>query len=75
MKYTDYQLSEEYRDRHAFNQGDLFFLKDALESYANKIGNEIREMQEKGKQPIATPEFFEQMAQDLLSKAQQWTDK
>ena len=72
---SDYKFTQEYRERFAFNQGDLFFLKDALDSYAHKIGKEIREMQEKGKQPIATPEFFEQLAQGLLSKAEQWTDK
>lgn len=72
---SNYKLSQEYRDRFAFNQGDLFFLKDALDNYANKIGKEIREMQEKGKQPIATPEFFKQLAEGLLSKAEQWTDK
>ena len=71
----DYKLTQEYRDRFAFNQGDIFFLKDALEYYANKVGEEIKELQEQGKQPIATPEFFKQLADGLIDKAQQWTDK
>ena len=71
----DYKLSQEYRDRFAFNQGDIYFLKDALEYYANKVGQEIKELQDQGKRPIATPEFFEQLSEGILSKAQQWTDK
>ena len=70
-----YKLSQEYRDRNAFNQGDLYFLKEALEFWSNAVGEDINKMLEEGKRPIATPEFFKQMAHDLLSKAEQWTDK
>ena len=71
----DYKLTQEYRDRFAFNQGDIYFLKDALEYYADKVGKEIKDLQDQGKQPIATPEFFQHLAEGLLNKAQQWTDK
>lgn len=71
----DYKLTQEYRDRFAFNQGDIYFLKEALECYADKVGKEIEQLQQEGKQPIATPEFFKQLAEGLLDKAQQWTDK
>ena len=71
----DYKLTQEYRDRFAFNQGDIYFLKEALEFWSNKVGEDINKMLEEGKRPIATPEFFKQLADGLIDKAQQWTDK
>lgn len=70
MKYTDYQLSAEYRDRHGFNQGDLFFLKEALGMYVKAQAEEIDRIEKEGGQSIVAPAFFEQLAESLLLKAE-----
>ena len=75
MKYTDYQLSEEYRDRHGFNQGDLFFLKEALGAYALQQEKIIKEMEDKGQQSIVAPAFFQQLAEGLILKAESFLVK
>lgn len=75
MKYTDYQLSEEYRDRHGFNEGDLYFLKEALGAYASLQAKLIKEMEDKGQQSIVAPAFFQQLAEGLLLKAESFLVK
>ena len=75
MKYTDYQLSEEYRDRHGFNKGDLYFLKEALNIFADQQAKIIKELEEQGKQSIVTPAFYKQLAEGLLLKAESFLVK
>lgn len=75
MKYTDYQLSEEYRDRHGFNQGDLFFLKEALGAYALQQEKIIKEMEDKGERSIVSPAFFQQLTEGLILKAESFLVK
>ena len=75
MKYTDYQLSEEYRDRHGFNQGDLYFLKEALNLFAQEQEKIIKEMEKEGKQSVVAPAFFKQLADNLILKAESFLVK
>ena len=75
MKYTDYELSQEYRDRHGFNQGDLYFLKEALNSFADQQEKLIKEMEEQGKQSVVAPAFFKQLTENLLLKAESFLVK
>ena len=75
MKYTDYQLSEEYRDRHGFNQGDLYFLKEALNTFAQEQEKIIKEMEDRGEQSIVAPAFFKQLADNLILKAESFLVK
>jgi hypothetical protein len=74
-KYTNYQLSEEFRDRHGFNEGDIFFLKEALEVYAEHQAKAIQKQEEDGGQSIVSAAFFEQLADDLLLKAKSFLVK
>ena len=74
-KYTNYQLSEEFRDRHGFNQGDLFFLKEALELYTEQQAKTIKEMEDNGGQSIVSAAFFKQLADNLLLKAESFLAK
>ena len=74
-KYTNYQLSEEFRDRHGFNEGDLFFLKEALEAYTEQQAKTIKEMEDQGRQSVVSPAFFKQLAEDLLLKAESFLAK
>ena len=75
MKYTDYQLSEEYRDRHGFNQGDIYFLKEALNTFAQEQEKIIKEMEKEGKQSVVAPAFFRQLAEGLVLKAESFLVK
>jgi len=75
MKYTDYQLSEEFRDRHGFNEGDLFFLKEALGAYSDLQAKTIKEMEDRGEQSIVSAAFFQQLAEGILLKAESFLAK
>jgi len=75
MKYTDYDLSEEYRDRHGFNQGDLYFIKEALKTFVQQQTETIKEMEEQGKQSIVSPLFLQQLSNDLIWKVEAFLTK
>ena len=75
MKYTDYQLSEEFRDRHGFNEGDLHFLKEALQLFTQEQSKTIKEMEDRGEQSIVSPAFFQQLADNLILKAESFLVK
>ena len=74
-KYTDYDLSEEYRDRHGFNQGDLYFLKEALKTFVQQETKAIKEMEKEGKQSIVSPLFLQQLSNDLIWKVEAFLTK
>ena len=74
-KYTNYELSQEYRDRHGFNQGDIYFLKEAMKTFTQEQTKAINEMEEEGKQSIVAPAFFEQLANDLVWKMEAFLTK
>lgn len=72
---SSYKFTEEYRERFAFNKGDMFLLKEALTLYADKAREEVQALEKEGKRSIIGPEFYKQMAEDLLLKAEQWLEK
>ena len=72
---SNYKLSQEYRERFAFNKGDMFLLKEALTLYADKAREEVQALEKEGKRSIIGPEFYKHMAEDLLLKAEQWLEK
>lgn len=74
-KYTAYDLSEEYRDRHGFNQGDLYFLKEALKTFTQEQTKAIKKMEKEGKQSIVSPLFFQQLSNDLIWKVEAFLTK
>lgn len=74
-KYTAYDLSEEYRDRHGFNQGDLYFLKEALKTFVQQETKTIKEMEKEGKQSIVSPLFLQQLSNDLIWKVEAFLTK
>ena len=75
MKYTDYQLSEEYRDRFALNNGEMYLIKEALFAYAEQARQEVLALEKEGKQSIIGSEFYQHLANDVLLKLDAWIEK
>ena len=74
LTQMDYKLTQEYRDRHALNGGDLYWIKEAFASHGEAMRSEIQTMVDEGKRPIMTPEFPALMLQDILSKLEMWAE-
>ena len=72
---SNYKFTEEYRERFAFNKGDMFLLKEALTLYADKAREEVQALEKEGKRSVIGPEFYQQMANDALLKLDAWTEK
>ena len=64
----DYKLTEEYRDRFAFNGGERYWMEQAFELYVRTAKREL------GADSIITPEYVELLFKDINSKLDQWTE-
>lgn len=71
-KYTQYQMTEEFRDRNGFNQADMFLMKEALNLFASQMRKAVDEMEANGSSSIIGANFYQQRADDLLLKAESW---
>lgn len=72
---TDYKFTQEYRERFALNNADKYLIQEALFLYADKAREEVKALQEEGKQSIISAEFYQQMANNLLLKLDAWNEK
>jgi len=70
--YTDYELSEEYRDRFSLNKGERYWMSEAFKFYKREIQEELKGMIEKGERPFIHPSFFDQFFIDIENKLDMW---
>ena len=63
-----YKLSDEYRDRFAFNGGERYWMEQAFELYIRTAKREL------GPDSVITPEYIELIFKDINSKLDCWTD-
>jgi len=70
--YTDYELSEEYRDRFSLNKGERYWMSEAFKFYKREIQEELKGMIEKGECPFINPIFFDQFFIDIENKLDMW---
>lgn len=75
MDNEKYELSEEYRDRFAFNEGERHWMTRAFQVYKEGMQKELRKMADDGKQTLIHPRFFDQFFIDIENKLDCWTDK
>jgi len=67
---TDYKYTEEYRDRFALNQGEIWWITEALKLYQEEARKQI-EGQERS---IITADFIDNLFSDITWKLTQWTE-
>ena len=65
---VQYRLSDEYRDRFAFNGGERYWMEQAFELYIRTAKHEL------GPDSVITPEYIELVFKDIQSKLDCWTD-
>ena len=65
---NDYKLSEEYRDRFSFNQGERYWIEEAFKLYVDQAAASIPE------DSIITAGYVKQLFKDINSKLDCWTD-
>ena len=64
----DYKLTEEYRDRFAFNSGERYWIEEAFKLYVDQAAASVPE------NSIITAGYIKQLFQDINSKLDQWTE-
>ena len=64
----DYKLTEEYRDRFAMNQGERYWIDQAVRIYLERCKQELKD------DSIITAGYLEQLFKDINGKLDQWTD-
>lgn len=72
---SDYKFTQEYRERFALNNADMYLIKEALTLYADKAREEVQALEKEGKRSVIGAEFYQQMANDALLKLDAWTEK
>lgn len=72
---SNYKFTEEYRDRNAFNKGEIYWIEEAINLYKDKVKTEIEESEAKGEQSIVSSKFFDYIFDDIKWKLEAWTDK
>ena len=65
----DYKLTEEYRERFAFNGSDRYWMEEAFKLYVETAKEEL-----KMPNSIITPAYVEQLFKDIDSKLDCWTE-
>jgi len=70
MTETDYKYTEEYRDRFALNQGEIWWISEALKLYSDTARKQL-EGQERS---IITADFIDNLFSDITWKLTQWTE-
>lgn len=68
---SDYKFTEEYRDRNSFNEGDIYWITEAFNSFTANVRKELETVD----QPIITADFIDRMFEELMWKVESWTDK
>lgn len=66
---TDYKLSDEYRERFSFNQGERYWIEQAFELYVKTAYEQID-----AETSIISPGYIKQLFKDIDSKLDCWTD-
>ena len=74
MAQSSYKYSEEYRDRFAFNGSDLYWMEEAFKLFSEQAAEEIDKAEREGRTLIYTKQFFPMMFEDIITKAEQWTN-
>lgn len=74
MAQSSYKYSEEYRDRFAFNGSDLYWMEEAFKLFSEQAAEEIDKAEREGRRLIYTKQFFPMMFEDIIAKAEQWTN-
>lgn len=72
MKENNYELSEEYRERFAFNQGERYWIQEAFDMYTKNIKEELEREIAKGKNPVIMPSFFDGLFETINYKLDAW---
>jgi hypothetical protein len=65
----DYKLTEEYRERFAFNGGERYWMHEAFKLYIETAKDELAKPNS-----IITPAYVEQLFKDIDSKLDCWTE-
>ena len=66
---TQYRYSDEYRDRFAFNQGERYWLQEAINLYIKTAEKELAMPNS-----LITPEYIKLLFKNINSKLDCWTD-
>lgn len=64
----DYKLTEEYRERFAFNGGERYWMEQAFQAYVDQAAASIPE------DSIITAGYIKQLFKDIDSKLDCWTE-
>jgi hypothetical protein len=64
----DYKFTEEYRERFAMNQGERYWIDQAVRIYLDRCKVELAD------DSIITAEYLELVFKDINSKLDCWTD-
>ena len=64
----DYKLTEEYRERFAFNGGERYWMHEAFKLYVETAKEELT------KPNSITTAYVEQLFKDIDSKLDCWTE-
>ena len=73
--YSDYEFSEEYRNRFAFNKGERYWMSEAFNFYKKEVQAQLQKDIERGNPPIVMPIFFDQFFKDIENKLDMWMQK
>ena len=65
---NDYKLSEEYRDRFSFNQGERYWINQAFELFIETAQKELPS------DSIVSAGYIKMLLKDINSKLDCWTD-
>lgn len=71
----DYKLSNEFRERFAFNKGERYWMTEAFTHYKDMVQKELQDMIDKGERPFIHPRFFDQFFIDIENKLDCWTEE
>jgi hypothetical protein len=72
MKENSYELSKEYRERFAFNQGERYWIQLAFDVYTKNIKEELEQEIAEGKNPVIMPSFFDGLFETINYKLDAW---
>jgi hypothetical protein len=70
-----YELTEEYRDRYGLNQGERYWIDQAVDYYLRAITAELQADEEAGKPQVITSDYIRMLFDDINWKLDAWTLK
>jgi hypothetical protein len=72
MKKNDYKLSAEYRERFALNEGERYWMQEAIDLYSKMAKEELEHEMKQGKRLVIAPAFFDGLFDTISGKLDAW---